>query len=304
MDRGTGLSGREETTSTEHAESTEDAGRAERRAERQITGLFLLSSASAIALAIVYLRGGQAQLEGLFLGIALGGVACGMVIWGNRLLPQGPFVDDRHQLASPAAEVEAAEDDLEQRGVVTRRKLVVRSLGLAVGGLGVAALFPIRSLGPSPGRALSHTPWHSGLRLITEDGRLVRAEDVPAEGLVTVFPEGYPGSADGQAVLIRVTPGLLVAKPGRENWTPQDIVAYSKICTHAGCPVGLYEATSHQLLCPCHQSTFDVLRHAKPDIGPADAPLPQLPLQIDPEGFLVARGDFSEPVGPSFWHRK
>ncbi len=278
--------------------------RQDRRAERQVTGLFLLSSAGAIALAIVYLRGGQPQLEGLFLSIALGGIACGLVIWGNRLLPQGPFVDNRHDLASPAKEVKAAADDLEQGGTLTRRKMMVRSLGLAVGGLGLAALFPIRSLGPRPGRDLLQTPWHDGVRLITDDGRPVRAEDVPREGLVTVFPEGEPGSADGQAVLIRLAPGLLVPKPGREDWTPQDIVAYSKICTHAGCPVGLYEANRHTLLCPCHQSTFDVLRHAKPQIGPAAAPLPQLPLRIDTEGFLVARGDFSEPVGPLFWHKK
>jgi ubiquinol-cytochrome c reductase iron-sulfur subunit len=288
---------------TEHT-SSEDVDRQERRAERQITALFLLSSASAIALAIVYLRGGQPQLEGLFLGIALGGVACGLVVWGNRLLPQGPFVDSRHDLPSPTKEVEAAEDDLEMGGTLTRRKMMTRSLGLAVGGLGVAALFPIRSLGPSPGRDLLRTPWHDGVRLITDDGRPIRPDEVPREGLVTVFPEGDPGSADGQAVLIRVTPGLLVPKPGREDWTPQDIVAYSKICTHAGCPVGLYEANRHTLLCPCHQSTFDVLHEAKPQIGPAAAPLPQLPLRIDGEGYLVAGGDFSEPVGPLFWHKE
>ncbi len=282
----------------------DETRRVERRAERQIAALFLLSSASAIALAVVYLQGGQPQLEGLFLGIALGGVACGLVIWGNRLLPQGPFVDSRHDLPSSPATVEAAEEDLDQGGVITRRKMLVRTLGLAMGGLGVAALFPIRSLGPRPGRALSRTPWHDGVRLVTDDGRPVRAEAVPREGLVTVFPEGDPGSADGQAVLIRVTPGLLVAKQGREDWAPQGIVAYSKICTHAGCPVGLYEANRHTLLCPCHQSTFDVLHHAKPQIGPAAAPLPQLPLRIDSDGFLVARGDFSEPVGPAFWHKQ
>jgi ubiquinol-cytochrome c reductase iron-sulfur subunit len=291
------------STEARPVEPAEEAAR-ERRAERRIAALFLLSAASAVALAIVYLRGGQPQLEGLFLGLALGGVACGFVIWGNHLLPQGPFADDRHELASPEEDVEAVEDDIDPGGAITRRKLVVRTLGLAVGGLGLAALFPIRSLGPRPGRALSHTPWRRGLRLITDDGRLVRAEEVPVEGLVTVFPEGFPGSADGQAVLIRVAPGLLKAKEGREDWTPSGIVAYSKICTHAGCPVGLYEATTHQLLCPCHQSTFDVLHHAKPTIGPAAAPLPQLPLAIDPEGYLVARGDFSEPVGPSFWHHE
>jgi ubiquinol-cytochrome c reductase iron-sulfur subunit len=275
----------------------------ERRAERQITALFLLSSASAVALAIVYLQGGQPQLEGLFLGIALGGVACGLVIWGNRLLPQGPYVDSRHELPSPEAEVTAVEEDVEQGGELTRRKMMVRSLGLAVGGLGLAALFPIRSLGPRPGRDLLRTPWHDGVRLITDDGRQIRPDDVPVEGLVTVFPDGDPGSADGQAVLIRVTPGLLVAKPGRENWTPQGIVAYSKICTHAGCPVGLYEANRHTLLCPCHQSTFDVLDGARPRFGPATRSLPQLPLAVDREGYLIAQADFDEPVGPGFWNR-
>jgi ubiquinol-cytochrome c reductase iron-sulfur subunit len=281
----------------------EDVGRAERRAERRVAALFLGSSASAVALAVVYWRGGQPQLEGLLLGLALAGVACGFVIWGNRLLPQGPVVGERHELASPDADVEGAEEDFERGGAITRRKLVIRSLGLAVGGLGVAALFPIRSLGPRPGRALVETPWRPGVRMITDDGRLVRAVDVPVEGLVTVFPEGSPGSADGQAVLIRVAPGLLQPKPGREDWSPGGLVAYSKICTHAGCPVGLYQADSHQLLCPCHQSTFDVLRHAIPQIGPAAAPLPQLPLAIDADGYVVARGDFSEPVGPSFWRR-
>jgi ubiquinol-cytochrome c reductase iron-sulfur subunit len=281
----------------------DDVASAERRAERRVAALFLGSSASAVALALVYWLGGQPQLEGLFLGLALSGVACGFVIWGNRLLPQGPVVGERHELASPEADVEGAEEDFERGGAITRRKLVTRTLGLAVGGLGVAALFPIRSLGPRPGRALVETPWRAGVRMITDDGRLVRAVDVPVEGLVTVFPEGAPGSADGQAVLIRVAPGLLRPKPGREDWSPGGLVAYSKICTHAGCPVGLYQADSHQLLCPCHQSTFDVLDHATPQIGPAAAPLPQLPLAIDADGYVVARGDFSEPVGPSFWRR-
>ncbi len=276
---------------------------AERRAERRVAALFVLSSASAVALTVVYWSGGQPQLEGLFLGLALAGVACGFVVWGNRLLPQGPFVDERHEMASDETEVEEMEDDFGQGGLITRRKLVIRSLGLAVGGLGVAALFPIRSLGPRPGRTLVETPWKAGLRLVTEDGRPVRTVDVPVEGLVTVFPEGSPGSADGQAVLVRVDPGLVRPARGRQDWSPGGFIAYSKICTHAGCPVGLYQADTHQLLCPCHQSTFDVLDHAEPQDGPAAAPLPQLPLSITPDGFLVARGDFSEPVGPSFWRR-
>ncbi|MGI9079677.1 MAG: Rieske 2Fe-2S domain-containing protein [Acidimicrobiales bacterium] len=277
--------------------------RSERSAERRVAALFLLSSVSAVALAVVYWQGGQPQLEGVFLGLALGSVACGFVVWGNHLMPQGPFVDQRHEMASTTDEVEGAEGDFERGGLITRRKLVVRSLGLAIGGLGVAALFPIRSLGPAPGRSLFKTPWRAGLRLVTEDGRPVRTDEVPLEGLVTVFPEGSPGSADGQAVLVRTAPGLLKPAPGRQDWSPGGFVAYSKICTHAGCPVGLYQADTHQLLCPCHQSTFDVLHHARPGYGPAATPLPQLPLAITPEGFLVARGEFSGPVGPSFWHR-
>jgi len=281
----------------------EDVAGAERRAEVEASALFLMSSAAAVALGVVYWRGGQPQLEGLFLGLSLTGVACGFVVWGNRLMPRGPFAGPRHAMASTAAEVAGAEADFARGGSISRRKLVVRSLGLAVAGLGAAALFPIRSLGPRPGRALVQTPWRRGRRLITEDGRPVRAAEVPLDGLVTVFPEGSPGSADGQAVLVRVEPNLLKAGPGRESWSPLGLVAYSKICTHAGCPVGLYQPITHQLLCPCHQSTFDVLEEARPRMGPAAAPLPQLPLDIDAEGYLVAQGDFSEPVGPSFWRR-
>ena len=264
---------------------------------------FLVSAAGAVALAIVYMTGGNPQLEGTFLALALAGLAVGFVMWANHLMPRGPFVDDRHDPEATEAEMDELEADVERGGILTRRKLILRSLGLAAGGLGVAALFPIRSLGPSPGRALLETPWRDGVRLVSDDGRPVLASEVPLEGLVTVFPEGQPGSADGQAVLVRVGPGLITPLRGREDWAPDGYVAYSKVCTHAGCPVGLYQAASHELLCPCHQSSFDVLHHARPVFGPAAAPLPQLPLRIDGEGYLVARGDFSEPVGPVFWRR-
>jgi ubiquinol-cytochrome c reductase iron-sulfur subunit len=136
---------------------------------------------------------------------------------------------------------------------------------------------------------------------VTSDGALVRADDVPLDGLVTVFPEHDPGSADGQAVLLRVRADQLSTVPGREAWTPGGLVAFSKVCTHAGCPVGLYEPDTHTLLCPCHQSAFDVLDSAKPVTGPAAWPLPQLPLLIDGDGYVASIGDFSAPVGPGWW---
>jgi ubiquinol-cytochrome c reductase iron-sulfur subunit len=284
------------------ASSTERPPGVERFAERTSALAFLISAGAFIGLAAVYWRGGQPQAEGALLAMGFAGLAYGLVTWGNHLLPQGPFEEERHEFGEAAQET-LFEEDMSRGQELTRRKLLVRTLVLAAGGLGVAALFPIRSLGPKPGRKLLETPWRNGLRLVTDDGRPVRASQVPIGGLVTVFPEGHAGSADGQADLIRVEPGLVVPLPGRETWTPDGYVVYSKICTHAGCPVGLYQRETQQLLCPCHQSAFDVLHHAKPVFGPAAAPLPQLPIEIGADGFLRATGDFSEPVGPSFWRR-
>jgi ubiquinol-cytochrome c reductase iron-sulfur subunit len=217
-------------------------------------------------------------------------------------MPGGPYAEDRHDFHEPVQE-ELFGEDLSRGRWITRRTLLLRTLVLAAGGLGVAAVFPIRSLGPKPGRKLLETPWRDGLHLVTDDGRAVRADEVPIGGLVTVFPEGHAGSADGQAVLIRVEPGLIAPVEGREDWSPGGYIVYSKICTHAGCPVGLYQRETHELLCPCHQSTFDVLHGAKAVFGPAAGALPQLPIQIGGDGLLSALGDFSDPVGPPFWRR-
>jgi ubiquinol-cytochrome c reductase iron-sulfur subunit len=125
---------------------------------------------------------------------------------------------------------------------------------------------------------------------------------VPEDGFLTVFPEGAEGAADAQTLLIHVRSGSLKLPPERMAGVPEGThVAYSKICTHAGCPVGLYRAESQSLICPCHQSQFDVSDGAKPFFGPAARPLPQLPLGVDDQGVLIAQGDFSAPVGPAFW---
>jgi len=280
---------------------TAPAPPSERASERLASAGFLVTTAAAIGLAVVYATGGQPQLEGTLLAIAFAGLAFGFVTWAARLMPQGPFVQERHEMASEEADREAFEEDLERGGTIERRTFLVRTLGLAAAAMGAAAVFPLRSLGPKPGGALLHTPWQKGLRLVTSDGRPVNAVDVPLGGLVTVFPEGHANSGDGQAVLMRVTPALIRPVPGREDWSPQGFIAYSKVCTHAGCPVGLFSAETNQLLCPCHQSTFDVLDGAKPVFGPAAGALPQLPLAIQSDGGLIAQGDFSSPVGPVFW---
>jgi ubiquinol-cytochrome c reductase iron-sulfur subunit len=237
------------------------------------------------------------------LGVALLGVGTGLVLWAHAFLPMGPFEETREPLASTPAERAEFGEALEARGVVTRRKLLVATLTAALGALGVAFLFPIRSLGPSPGATLERTPWRPGRRAITADGRPVRASEVPFGGLVTIFPADHPDSADGQAVLLRVHPRRLRLSAGRRGWAPDGLLAYSKVCTHAGCPVGLYQAQTGQLLCPCHQSAFDALAGGEPVFGPAARALPQLPLAIDDEGFVVAQSDFHEPIGPTYWDR-
>ncbi|HEY7134639.1 MAG TPA: Rieske 2Fe-2S domain-containing protein [Acidimicrobiia bacterium] len=277
----------------------------EQRATRRIAAVFAVSAVAALGLAITYIAGGQPQVEGALLAVALGGIGAGLVMWAAHLLPNEPVIGEREPMESDEREREAFVHEFsggEQQ--LVRRRFLTRMLAVAGGALGVAALFPIRSLGPSPGHSLTRTKWRRGSRVVDETGRAVRMGDVRLNGIVTVFPEGHVDDATSQTVLIHVPPDELRLSAQRESWAPNGYVAYSKICTHAGCPVGLYRTSDHQLLCPCHQSTFDVLEGARPVFGPAARPLPQLPMEVDDQGYLVARSDYTEPVGPSFWNRK
>ena len=272
-------------------------------AERRIAISFVVATVAALGLAGVYVAGGQAQAEGALLFVSLGGVGVGLVLWGGHLLGEEEVTDQRKDLEATEEEQEAIGEALHTDQPEGRRKFLGRLLGAAAAALGLAALFPVRSLGPSPGNRLRRTAWTPGARLIDQEGRLVRVDTVSRGGIVTVFPEGRTEAADSQAVLVRVDAEAMRHRPGRETWAPEGNVAYSKICPHVGCPVGLYQAPTHELVCPCHQSTFDVLDGARPLFGPATRSLPQLPLAVDPEGFLVAQADFDEPVGPGFWNR-
>ena len=277
--------------------------RDEQRAARRIALAFGLSTLAGLSLAAVYILGGHVQAEGALLAVALGGLGFGLAEWAGKLMPTGPEVGDYADAPHVGEEqevAEAMEEGWEES--FGRRKFLFRMLGAAAGAMGLALVFPIRSLGPSPGDSLLRTAWSRGARMVREDGRLVRATDLAVEGVLTVFPEGQTDQPDTQTLLIRVDPGLLQGGGGREDWTAEGLIAYSKICTHAGCPVGLYRVDTHDLFCPCHQSTFDVLDGAKPVAGPATRALPQLPIEVDDEGYIVARDDFSEPVGPSFWN--
>ena len=263
---------------------------------------FVVSIAAALGLAVVYWAGGQPQWEGVLLCLSLGGIGVGVISWAHRFLPEGPDEEEREPTASSDEQLQALDAELvASEEEIGRRKLLVRLLAGAAGALGLAALFPIRSLGPKPGAGLKASPFTAGDHLVTSQGKRVRPADVEVDGFITVFPSSDPHNANGPTLLIHMRPGQNQPRPGRDDWTVDDLIAYSKICTHAGCPVGLYQAQSGLLLCPCHQSTFEVADGAQPIFGPATRSLPQLPLGTDADGYLIATGDFSAPIGPGFW---
>jgi ubiquinol-cytochrome c reductase iron-sulfur subunit len=275
-----------------------------RRVTNRVAIAFGLTALAGVGLFVVYLRGGQVQLEGALLGVALGGLGYGFVLVGRRLLPQGPYTEERDRLVATPEELAAFEEDMERGSPwLARRGFLVKMLALAGGALGLAAILPIRSLGPNPGNTLKTTQWRKGSRVVDEQGNPVRVDTLDEGGVITVFPEGYLEDEESQTLLIRYDREKFKILDGRDDWVTHGYVAYSKVCTHAGCPVGLYQQDTGDLLCPCHQSTFDVNDGARPIFGPAATPLPQLAIDADDDGYLVAQGDYSEPVGPGFWNR-
>jgi ubiquinol-cytochrome c reductase iron-sulfur subunit len=206
-----------------------------------------------------------------------------------------------------AAEVRAPVSDRLERSdavletrALPRRSLLVRVLAAAGGVLGLSLLAPVVSLGPAPGPALRQTAWRAGTRLVTSGGEPITPAAVAAGGIATVWPEHAVGDEISAVILVRLSAGLADA-PTNTDWVIDgDLLAYSKVCTHAGCPVALFRERENALFCPCHQSTFDARRGAEPTFGPAARRLPQLPLGVDAEGHLVALGDFVEQVGPAF----
>jgi ubiquinol-cytochrome c reductase iron-sulfur subunit len=291
-----------------------------KRAERVVAALFILSMLASIGFIAAYIglelgSIGGVQRSNLALGVsmsvAFGALAVGAVIWVKYLMPKAELTEERHPLASsPQDRAEFAEtftEGAEASGFVNR-KLLRRTLIAATVPLAVAPLVLLRDMGPLPGTSLRHTVWRKGMRLLVYGPNTpLRAADFAIPGqMITVVPDGYQDNLDALAkattIILKFAPGQLQA-PTNLNWTVDGIVAYSKICTHVGCPVALYEQTTHHILCPCHQSTFDATRGAEVLFGPAARPLPQLPLGTDAQGFLVATSDYHEPVGPSFWER-
>jgi quinol---cytochrome c reductase iron-sulfur subunit len=268
-----------------------------------------LSIAGSVAFAAAYVLGGSTQVLGVGLAAACFGIAGALVTWSRELLAHRQVVDEQRPARSADAERSDAVSHLlaGEAEIVGRRRWLTRLGWTALGFLGVAALFPVRSLGPSPENRVGTSGWKTGARLVREDGSLVRAELLEVGSVVTAFPEGYVGPdhatnmANDAIMLVRVQEDALRLPGERKDWAPRGFVAYSKVCTHAGCPVALYREGPQQLFCPCHQSTFDVLDGGTVVFGPAVRSLPQLPIGLGADGTLRASGAMSDFIGPDAW---
>lgn len=303
--------------------------KAAKRAERQVATMFLVSAFGTLLLifsfffipedvfVFVPVLGNQnAHQLGLGLGMAISlfFIGMGAIHWAKTLMPDTEVVAQRHEFRSPDSErkdfVTAVKEGAAASGL-GRRSLIKRSLGAALGLSALSPLILLRDLGPLPGKELEKTTWKSGTYLVTDPGnRRIKASDLEVGAVAQVLPEiadpehrKLSDIAKDAVLLIRLRPQEFNLEADRLAMTHDGIIAFSKICSHMGCAVALYEQQTKHLLCPCHQSTFDVTRAAKVIFGPSARPLPQLDITIDQEGYLLARQPFSEPVGPSFWER-
>jgi ubiquinol-cytochrome c reductase iron-sulfur subunit len=303
--------------------------KAAKRAERQVATMFLVSALGTVLLifsfffipedvfVFVPVLGNQnAHQLGLGLGMAISlfFIGMGAIHWAKTLMPDTEVVAQRHEFRSPDSDrkdfVTAVKEGAAASGL-GRRSLIKRSLGAALGLSALSPLILLRDLGPLPGKELEKTTWKSGTYLVTDPGnRRIKASDLEVGAVAQVLPEiedpehrKLSDIAKDAVLLIRLRPQEFNLEADRLAMTHDGIIAFSKICSHMGCAVALYEQQTKHLLCPCHQSTFDVTRAAKVIFGPSARPLPQLDITIDQEGYLLARQPFSEPVGPSFWER-
>lgn len=302
---------------------------AAKRSERTVALLFTLSMLATIAFIasfvilpvdkIVYIFPiGKVSALNFALGVSLGAalfcIGAGAVHWARTLMSDVEVAAERHEIAAPAevkAQVMQDFADGARESAIGRRPLIRNTMFGALALLPLSAVVILRDLGPLPEDKLRKTIWAKGKMLINQNTmEPLRPEDIVVGSLTFAMPEGLEEDAhDFQTqiakaalMIVRIQPENIKDKKELE-WSHDGIVAYSKICTHVGCPISLYEQQSHHVLCPCHQSTFDLSDGARVIFGPAGHALPQLRIGVNDEGFLEALGDFEEPVGPSFWER-
>jgi ubiquinol-cytochrome c reductase iron-sulfur subunit len=286
-------------------------GQPDRRAEGVVIALFFAAAACAAVFVVAYVLEWEhsTQILGLSLGLACALVAAAMVVISRRLVVTEHLEEDYPE-EEPEEQLELVQVVRESGSRITRKRLFAAAGGAAGAAFGAALLAPIASLGPAlDTKTLYDSPWRRGRRLVDDAGRAYLADDIEEGTFYTAFPEGAdPELLGSPLVVVRIDPAQLELPAGRGDWAPLGILAYSKVCTHAGCAVALYRKPTFPptqpnpaLVCPCHYSTFDPAAGGKVLFGPAGRDLPQLPLEVDSGGALRAAGNYSGPVGPSFW---
>ena len=335
--RGSGLAPRQEPLDDpglpEHEYRPSDVDpRLEKRAERQVAGMFGLATLLTLAFTVAYFAipetatFANTSASNLTLGLCLGGalllIGVGAIQWAKKLMDDHEIVEMRHPASSTPADRAEAVAILQTGGResgIGRRPLIRNSLFGAVAALGLPAVVLLRDLGPvEDEELLESTVWTEGMRVVLDvSGEPIRPEDLELGTLVNGEPavlfevneegehliegtEALQVKAKAAVILVRMRPEDITPSEEAANWGVAGILCYSKICTHVGCPISLYEQQTHHVLCPCHQSTFDLSNNGEVIFGPAKRPLPQLPLGVDEEGYLVAMSDFPVTVGPSF----
>ncbi len=305
--------------------------KAAKRAEIQVATMFGIAALSILGSVIAYVAvPNESRINvpiiglvnanhisvGFLFGLGTFLIGAGAIHWAKKLMPDDEVVQERHPLTSSAIDrAEVAE--IYKRGAaesgIGERKIIRRTLLGALGVFPLPLIVFLRDLGPLPGTKLRETIWAKGIHVVTDPTyRKIKAEDIPVGTLINAVPENLleieheEGNLNqrGKAsiILVRMDPADIVSQQG-EGWDYQGILAFSKICTHVGCPTSLYQQRTHHLLCPCHQSTFDLSDSGNVVFGPAARRMPQLPITVDSEGYLVAQSGFQQPVGPSFWER-
>jgi ubiquinol-cytochrome c reductase iron-sulfur subunit len=283
---------------------------ASRRAETVVAVLLLAAAGCGFGFTVIYIvLSDNTQLLGLSIGLALALLAAAAIVAGKFVVPQETAVEERGLLLDEA-QTEEVVTLVESGGEgISRRVLLTGAGGLAGAALVTAAATPIASLGPKLA-GIHQTPWHSGVRLVDDKGNPYLASDIQVGSLYTALPEGGDAESFGAGlIVVRLLADQLHLPAARQRWAPDGIVAYSKICPHAGCAISLYRyptfgstSTGPAFTCPCHYSTFSPGDGGRLLFGPAGRSLPQLPLLIDPQGYLRASGPFHEDIGPSWWN--
>jgi ubiquinol-cytochrome c reductase iron-sulfur subunit len=316
---------------SEHLYRPQDVDESQaRRTERQISGMFLVAAALFVGFFVAYFT---IDIDATFLnwsaqnfafGMTLGGglllIGVGIIQWAKKLMGDHEMIEMRHPAASSEEDRVAVLKDLNagiNESGFGRRPMLRNSLFLSMGMLALPSIALLRDLGPLP-HSQRKTVWTKGMRLVNDvTGTPIKPGDLQVGQLVNGEPAVvYETDADGQPVLhgtellqvkskaaiivVRMRPEDITPDKGKENWGVDGILCYSKICTHVGCPISLWEQQTHHLLCPCHQSTFDLGDNGKVIFGPAARSLPQLPLGVDDEGYLIAMSDFPEIIAPSY----